>query len=121
MESVYQNYRNKTGMNGMIVWEENLKCFVTFLCPLHNFKFGHFTSLSRRGRQRNVPKCKTHVQGVQNLCLGSLSPLFCGVLVAVFVALRKMKLQRQHFLLTSAQFKNFLLSLGGQIARERTL
>ena len=28
--------------------------------PLHNLKFEHFTSLSRRERQRNLSKCKTH-------------------------------------------------------------
>ena len=29
-----------------------------------NLKCGHFTLLFCRGRQRNVPKCKTHVQSV---------------------------------------------------------
>ena len=29
-----------------------------------NFEFGHFTLLSCRERQRNVPKCKTHLQGI---------------------------------------------------------
>ena len=48
-----------------------------------NLKFGHFTLLFCRGRQRNVPKCKTHVQSD---CFCSLNPLFCGVLVAVAVA-----------------------------------
>ena len=47
-----------------------------------NLKFGHFMLLFCRGRQRNVPKCKTHVQSD---CLCSLSLLFCGVLVAVAV------------------------------------
>ena len=47
-----------------------------------NLKFGHFTLLFCRGRQRNVPKCKTHVQSD---CFSSLSPLFCGVLVTVAV------------------------------------
>ena len=31
---------------------------------LENLKFGHFTLLFGRGRQRNVPKCKTHVQSI---------------------------------------------------------
>ena len=45
-----------------------------------NLKFGHFTLLVCRGRQRNVPKYKTHVQSD---CFCSLSLFFCGVLVAV--------------------------------------
>ena len=36
-----------------------------------------------RGQQRNVPKCKTHVQSD---CFLSLNLLFCGVAVAVIVA-----------------------------------
>ena len=36
------------------------------------------------GRQRNVPKCKTHVQSD---CFCSLNPLFCGVVVAVAVVI----------------------------------
>ena len=53
---MYQNCRNKIGMNGVAIWEENQKCFVTFSRPLHNLEFREFTSLSGRGRQRNVPK-----------------------------------------------------------------
>ena len=49
---------------------------------LENPKFGHFTLLFCRVRHRNVPKCKTHMQSD---CFCSLSPLFCGVLVAVAV------------------------------------
>lgn len=37
-------------MSGVVVWEENYKCFVRFPRPLHSLKFGQFTSLS--GRQR---------------------------------------------------------------------
>ena len=47
-----------------------------------NLKFGHFALLFCQGRERNVPKCKTHVQS-DYFC--SLIPLFCGVLVAVAV------------------------------------
>ena len=47
-----------------------------------NLKFGHFTFLFCRGRQRNVPKCKTHVQSD---CFCSLSLLFCDVFVDVAV------------------------------------
>ena len=47
-----------------------------------NLKFGHFTLLFCRGRQRNVQKHKTHVQ---SYCFCRLNLLFCGVLVAVAV------------------------------------
>ena len=47
-----------------------------------NLKLDHFTLLFCREQQRNVPKCKTHVQSD---CFCSLSLLFCGVLVAVAV------------------------------------
>ena len=46
-------------MNGVAIWEENQKCFVTFSRPLHNLEFSQFTSLSGRGRQRNVPKTQS--------------------------------------------------------------
>lgn len=44
---------------------------------------GLFTSLSWRGRHKNVYKCKTHAHDVQSFCLFSLNLLFYGVLVAV--------------------------------------
>ena len=47
--------------------------------------FDHFTLLLCRGRQRNVPTCKTHVQSVQSCCVCSLNQLFCGVVVVVAV------------------------------------
>ena len=47
-----------------------------------NLKCGHFTLLFCRGRQRNVPKYKTHVQ---SHCFCSLNLLFCGVVVVVAV------------------------------------
>ena len=37
MESVYHHCRNKTGMNGVVVWGGNF--------PVHNLKFGQFASL----------------------------------------------------------------------------
>ena len=40
-----------------------------------NRKCGHFTLLFCRGRQRNVPKCKTHVQSD---CFCSLNLLFAA-------------------------------------------
>ena len=41
------------GMRGVVVWDVNLKCFVSFSRPLHNpLKFGQFTSLSGRRRQK---------------------------------------------------------------------
>ena len=46
-----------------------------------------FTSLTRGGWQRNVPKFNTHVQDVQSFCFCSLNLLFCGVLVAVVIVL----------------------------------
>ena len=37
--------------------------------PLQNFgEFGHLASLFWRERQRNGPKCQTHVRGVQSHC-----------------------------------------------------
>ena len=92
---MYQHCRNKIGMNGVVVWEKKIKCFVRFSRPLTNLKFGQFTSFAGRGRQINVPIRylkgkkikKTHVQGVQSYCFAQLDPFFCGVLVAVDVAL----------------------------------
>ena len=48
----------------------------------HNLEFGHFTLLFCRGRHRNVPKFKTHVQSDW---FSSLNQLFCGVVVVVAV------------------------------------
>ena len=45
-----------------------------------NLELGYFTFLSCRGGQRNVPKCKTHVQSD---CFCSSNLLFCGVVVPV--------------------------------------
>ena len=69
MESVYQHCRNKIVMNCAVVWGEHLKCFVRFSRPLHNLKFGQITSLSKRGLQRNVPKCNARVGRAELLFL----------------------------------------------------
>ena len=69
-------------MNGIKVRKKKNKFAVMRSRSLENMKFGHFALLFCRGRQRNVPKCKTHVQSD---CFCSLSPLFGGVLVAVAV------------------------------------
>ena len=44
-------------------------------------KFGQFTSLSGRGRQRNVPKCKTYVHLRYSARAGRAEPLFTSNLV----------------------------------------
>ena len=38
-------------------------------------KVDHSTSLSKRQRPKKALKCKTHMQGLQSLCLCSLNPL----------------------------------------------
>ena len=49
--------RFNIGMRGMVVWDVNFKCFVRFSRPLHNpLKFGQFTSLSGRRRQKKCVK-----------------------------------------------------------------
>ena len=74
--------RNQIGRSGAEVKKENEKFTVVHSRSPQNLKCGHFTLLFRRGRQRNVPKCKTHVQSD---CFCSLSLLFCSVVVAVAV------------------------------------
>ena len=74
--------RNQIGRSGVQVKKENEKFTVVRSRSPQNLKCGHFTLLFRRGRQRNVPKCKTHVQSD---CFCSLNLLFCGVVVAVAV------------------------------------
>ena len=77
--------RNQIGRSGVQVKKENEKLTVVRSRSPQNLKVGHFKLLFCRGRQRNVPKCKTHVQSD---CFRSLNLLFCGVVVtfAVFVA-----------------------------------
>ena len=72
--------RNQIGRSGVQVKKENEKFIVVCSRSPTNLEFGHFTLLFCRGRQRNVPKCKTHVQSD---CFCSLNLLFCGVGVAV--------------------------------------
>ena len=72
-------FRNQIGRSGVQVKKENEKFTVVRSSSPQNLKNGHFTLLFCRGRQRNVPKCKTHVQSD---CFCSL---FCGVVVAVAV------------------------------------
>ena len=68
--------RNQIGRSGVQVKKENEKFTVVRSRSPQNLKCGHFTLLFCRGRQRNVPKCKTHVQSD---CFCSLNLLFCGV------------------------------------------
>ena len=68
--------RNQIGRSGIQVKKENEKFTVV------RSRSPHFTLLFCRGRQRNVPKCKTHVQSD---CFCSLNLLFCGVVVAIAV------------------------------------
>ena len=71
--------RNQIGRSGVQVKKENDKFTVVRSRSPQNLKCGHFTLLSCRGRQRNVPNCKTQVQS-DYFC--SLNLLFCGVVVA---------------------------------------
>ena len=54
--------RNQIGRSGVQVKKENEKFTVVRSRSPQNLKCGHFTLLFCRGRQRNVPKCKTHAQ-----------------------------------------------------------
>ena len=54
--------RNQIGRSGVQVKKENEKFTVVRSRSSQNPKYGHFTLLFCRGRQRNVPKCKTYVQ-----------------------------------------------------------
>ena len=62
--------RNQIGRSGVQVKKENEKFTVVRSRSPQNLKCGHFTLLFCRGRQRNVPKCKTHVQSD---CFAALS------------------------------------------------
>ena len=53
--------RNQIGRSGVQVKKENEKFTVVLSRSPQNLKCGHFTFLFCRGRQRNVPKCKTYV------------------------------------------------------------
>ena len=60
------------GRSGVQVKEENEKFTVLRSRSPQNLQCGHFTLLFCRGRQRNVPKCKTHVQSD---CLQLIKPI----------------------------------------------
>ena len=75
--SAYKIARCVTGFK-----KENEKFTVVRSRSAQNLKCGHFTLLFCRGRRKNVPKCKTHVQSD---CLCSLNLFFCGVVIAVAV------------------------------------
>ena len=74
--------RNQIDRSGIQVKKENEKFIAVRSHSPQNLKCGNFLLLFCRGRQKNVPKCKTHVQSD---CFCSLNPLFCGVVVAVAV------------------------------------
>ena len=74
--------RNQIDRSGVLVKKDNEKFTVVRSRSPQNLKCGHFTFFFCRGRQRNVPKCKTHVQSD---CFCSLNLLFCGVVVSVAV------------------------------------
>ena len=75
------------GVASVQVKKENEKFAVVRRRSPQNLKCGHFTLLFCRGRQRNVPKCKTHVQSD---CFCSLNLLFCSVVVSVASSLLKL-------------------------------
>ena len=77
-----QDWRTQIRRSGVQVKKENEKFTVVRSRSPQNLKCGHFTLLFDRGRQRNVPNYKTHVQSD---CFCSLKPLVFGVLVAVAV------------------------------------
>ena len=74
--------RNQIGRSGVQVKNENEKFAVVLTRSPQNLKCGHFRWLFCRGQQKNVSKCKAHMQSD---CFCSLNLLFCGVVVAVAV------------------------------------
>ena len=74
--------RNQIDRSGVLVKKDNEKFTAVRSRSPQNLKCGHFTFFFCRGRQRNVPKCKTHLQSD---CFCSLNLLFCGVVVSVAV------------------------------------
>ena len=70
--------RNQIGRSGLQVKKENEKFTAVRSRSPQNLECGHFMLLFCRGQQRNVPKCKTHVQSD---CFCSLNLLFCSVVV----------------------------------------
>ena len=67
-----------TKLVGVQVKKEKEKFTVMGSHLPQNLEFGHFTSLFCSGRQRNILKCITRVQGH---CFCSFNLLFCGVRV----------------------------------------
>ena len=61
---------------------KKMKITVVLSCSPQNLKCGHFTLLFCRGRQRNVPYSKTHLQSD---CFCSLNLLLCCVVIAIAV------------------------------------
>ena len=64
----------------MWIFREKIENLSSGARVLHNLKFGQFTSLSGRERNRNAYKCKLHVQGVQSFCFCLLYLFFDRVL-----------------------------------------
>ena len=71
-----ESQSNQIGRSGVQVKKENEKFAVVCSRSPQNVELGYFTLLFFRGRQRNVPKLKSHVQSD---CFSSLNLLFCGV------------------------------------------
>ena len=76
--------RNQIGRCSVQVMKENEQFTVVHSCSPQNLEVGHFTLLFSKGRQRNVPKFKTHTQ---NDCFCSLNLLFCGTDIAIVMFL----------------------------------
>ena len=56
--------RNQICRSGVQVKKENEKFTVVCSRSPQNLKCGHFTLLLCRGRQRNIPKCKTSCRAI---------------------------------------------------------
>ena len=65
--------KNQIGRSSVRFKKENEKFTVVRSLSPQNLKCGHFMLLFCRGRQRNVPKCKMHVQ---SNCFCSLNLFF---------------------------------------------
>ena len=84
--------RNEIDRRGFRVKKENETFSVVCSRPRQNLEFGRFTLLFFTGRQRNVPKLKTHVRSD---CFCSLNLLFCCVVVAVAVVVENRELKQR--------------------------
>ena len=88
---MYRHCRNIIGMNNVVVWEENSKCFVRFSRPLHKLKLGQFTSLSGREQKKKCTKMQNARAGRAELLslFVKVIPFFCTahlILRIVFAA-----------------------------------